>query len=160
MKRFLILLAVLILVGCTAPTPTTSPPPTESPLPTPPVSPIEPPQAEAVGIVVVEKPNQMEENTMNAELLASVAGIALSLVFSYIPGANTWFEALDGIVKRLVMAGLMLLVAAAVYGLSCAGVISGYVECTQAGLMSTTGFFIDAMIANQMTYTISPKLKK
>ena len=97
---------------------------------------------------------------MNAEFLAYIAGIALSLGFSYIPGMNTWYDALDAIAKRLVMAALLLLTAAGVYGLSCWGVISGYVECTQAGLVATIGFFIDALIANQAAYLISPKSKK
>lgn len=97
---------------------------------------------------------------MNAEFLAYIAGIALSLIFSYIPLAQKYYDALDAIAKRLVMAGLLLLVAVAVYGLSCWGVISGYVECTQTGLVSTIGFFIDALIANQAAYLISPKSRK
>jgi ascorbate-specific PTS system EIIC-type component UlaA len=97
---------------------------------------------------------------MNAEFLARIAGIALSLIFSYIPLAQKYYDTLDGIAKRLVMAGLLLLVAAITYGLSCWGVISGYVECTQAGLVSTIGFFIDALSANQAAFLISPKPKK
>lgn len=164
MKRLLMLvLLVVLMVGCngeptpTEPTPTTSSPiPTTSPLATP------APAVDAGALVAVEKSlDQMEgTNQMDAKFLARIAGIALSLTFSYIPLAQKRYDTLGGIAKRLVMAGLLVLVAAATYSLSCWGVISGYVECTQAGLISTVGFFIDALIANQATFLISPKLKK
>ncbi len=96
MKRFLILvLLVVLMAGCsgtptpTEPTPTTSSPiPTESPLPTPPTSPLptesplSTPQAKDAGaLVVVEKSNQtMEGNTMSDFAVLLTAAAFLSLV--------------------------------------------------------------------------------
>ena len=41
-----------------------------------------------------------------------VAGAILALLFGYVPGLRQWFEALDGVRKAQVMAGLLLLAAA------------------------------------------------
>lgn len=56
---------------------------------------------------------------MTSENLASMAGIIFSLSFSYIPGLNTKFARLGAEQKRLIMAGMLVIVAGAVYGLSC-----------------------------------------
>lgn len=58
---------------------------------------------------------------MTAELLASVAGIILSLGFSYIPGLNTRFARLEGTYKRLIMTSMLVIVGGAIYALSCTG---------------------------------------
>lgn len=92
---------------------------------------------------------------MSAELLASLAGVLLSLLFSYIPKLSEWFAVLDGVYKRLIMAGLLLIVASATFGLSCAGVISA-VTCDQPGAIGLVTAFLAALIANQSIYTISP----
>ena len=93
---------------------------------------------------------------MTAEKLAVLAGIILSLLFSYIPGLSDWFGKLEGIQKRLVMLALLLVVAAGAFGLSCAQVITE-VTCDQAGAMGLVQAFIAAVIANQATYLISPQ---
>lgn len=38
---------------------------------------------------------------MNADFLSMIAGVLLSLLFSYMPGASDWYGALDGVHKRL-----------------------------------------------------------
>ena len=88
--------------------------------------------------------------------LAMIAGAVLSLLFSYIPGLNTWFAGHAPEFKRLFMAGLMLVVAGAALGLSCAGIISG-VACTQAGAIELAVTWILAVAANQATYDVSPQ---
>lgn len=102
------------------------------------------------------------------ESLAAVAGIALSLLFSYAPGLADWYNALGtnpdgttdgGTMKRLVMLGLLLLTTLAVFGLACGGVIAG-VACTQAGFTTVFWMFVQAAIANQMTHMASPRIGK
>ncbi len=73
---------------------------------------------------------------MTPESLRAIAGMILSLIFSYVPKVNEWFAAKDPTIKRLLMAGLLLLVAgllllvaAGALGLSCAQVITS-VECS------------------------------
>lgn len=93
---------------------------------------------------------------MTSELLASIAGIVLSLVFSYLPGASIWFGLLEPIHKRLVMILLILVVAVAVFGLSCSGWWPT-VTCDQAGIHGLIEAFVAALIANQATYLLSPE---
>lgn len=93
---------------------------------------------------------------MSADLLASLAGILLSLLFSYIPGLNGWFDLLEPIFKRLLMLLLLILVSAAAYGLSCAGIFPT-VTCDREGLLGLVSAFVGAMIANQAAYLLSPR---
>lgn len=97
---------------------------------------------------------------MSVESLALIAGGVLSLLFSYIPGLNASFAGLGSEVKRLIMAGLLFLVAAVIYGLSCAGVGASFavsVPCTQEGLLGLINVFVLAVIANQSAFAITPK---
>lgn len=93
---------------------------------------------------------------MTAEQLGAIAGVILSLAFSYIPGLSGKFGELDATVKRLVMAGLLLLAAIAALGLSCAQVVVT-VECSQAGVIGLVNTYIAALVANQAAYLISPQ---
>lgn len=88
------------------------------------------------------------------EFLASVAGIALSLIFSYIPGVKQWYNSLTGEWKRLLMAGLLLVVAAVIYALGCAGIVYG-VSCDQSGIIRLISVFVMALVANQSAYLIA-----
>ena len=96
--------------------------------------------------------------TPSADALAVIAGAVLSLLFSYVPGLNTWFAAKAPEFKRLFMAVLMLVVAGAAIGLSCAQIISG-VACTQAGLFQLLGAWILAVAANQGAYSLTVPTK-
>jgi hypothetical protein len=96
---------------------------------------------------------------MNAEFISMIAGILLSLLFSYVPGASDWYGALDGVRKRLVMLVLLFLAAAGAFALSCAGIYD-YVACSQAGAVQAVEAFIAAVIANQTTYLVAPKPAK
>ena len=96
---------------------------------------------------------------MDAALLASLAGILLSLLFSYVPKLSEKFAILEGVYKRLIMVGLILVVAGGTFGLSCAGVI-GAVTCDQPGALGLVKAFIAALIANQSTYMISPETNR
>ncbi len=93
---------------------------------------------------------------MNATELSAIAGVVLSLAFSYIPGLSGWFDAKEPTAKRLIMAGLLLVAAAAIFGLSCAGVLT-VATCDQNGALGLVSAFIAALVANQSTYLISPK---
>lgn len=93
---------------------------------------------------------------MSAEQLAAIAGIILSLLFSYIPGLSDWYDHLDSTQKRLAMAALLLGVSGGIFGLSCGNVITAVV-CDKSGALGLIQAFIAALIANQATYQISPR---
>jgi hypothetical protein len=96
---------------------------------------------------------------MSAETLALISGTLLSLFFSYIPGARSWFEPFPAQVKRLIMLVLLLGAAGIVYGLSCLGWGAEWhitLTCDQQGLMGLIEQTVIAIIANQSIYAISP----
>jgi len=91
---------------------------------------------------------------MTAELLSSISGIVLSLIFSYIPGVNEWFKPLANKYKQAIMGGLLVLVAGATFGLSCADVVDG-VTCDKAGALALVSYLITALISNQAAYLMT-----
>ncbi len=96
---------------------------------------------------------------MSSEQLGALAGVILSLLFSYVPGLNEKFAALEATIKRLVMAVLLLVVAVGALGLSCANIINA-VACTQAGALALLDTFIATLVANQATFLLSPQKVK
>ena len=94
---------------------------------------------------------------MSADQLALIAGAVLSLAFSYIPGLSNWYGKLDAIAKRLVMLGLLVVTAGAVFGIACWGIVETGVTCDQAGALGMVRALIAAMIANKATFLISPR---
>jgi hypothetical protein len=97
---------------------------------------------------------------MTAEFLAGIVGIGLSLIFSYVPGLNAKFAALDATYKRLIMLGLLVLTAGVVYGLACIGWAANLginLTCDQAGLQELLKALFAAAIANQTAYSLTPQ---
>lgn len=97
---------------------------------------------------------------MTADTLTMFAAALLSLAFSYIPGLNSRFDALAPEYKRLTMAGLTLVVAAAVYALACYGIADQLglsVTCDQPGLIGLIRAWIAAVVANQGAYALTPR---
>ena len=96
------------------------------------------------------------------ELISSIAGVLLSLAFSYIPGAKDWFAKLSGEYKRLVMLGSLLLASAAVMLLACTGWAADLginITCDRPGLVQLLTAFLAAFVSNQATFQITPKSK-
>jgi hypothetical protein len=112
--------------------------------------------APAFGLPRLQTPIPSFEFT--PEFLALVAGAVLSLLFSYVPGLNTWFAGIGSIYQRLLMLAMLAVVTGGVIGLSCASLITA-VACTKEGIWGAVQIFILAMIANQSAYAISPQTK-
>jgi hypothetical protein len=93
---------------------------------------------------------------MTAEQLIVILGSVLALLFAYIPGFANWFNPLEATVKRLIMLGLLAIITGAVFGLSCAGILSA-VTCDQKGAVALVTAFIYAVIANQSVFAILPE---
>lgn len=100
---------------------------------------------------------------MSAEQLIAIAGAILSLAFSYIPGVKSRYEPLSDEMKRLVMLGLLVLVVAGVFALSCSrfGTYLGIgVACDEPSLVGLVWSLVLAVMANQSTYLITPRVFK
>jgi len=99
---------------------------------------------------------------MTPETLALISGVVLSLAFSYIPNLRTWFAEQTKEFQQLAMLGMMALVAAATYGLACAGILSDLfgldMTCDKIGILGLVRALIYAVMANQATYKITPQV--
>ena len=93
---------------------------------------------------------------MSADELSAVAGIVLSLFFSYVPGVKGWFEGLESSYKQMVMGGLLVAVGLSVFGLACSGIVD-MIVCDKAGALGLVKLVIEALIANQAVYLITKK---
>lgn len=97
---------------------------------------------------------------MDYNTLILIAGAILSLLFSYIPGLNIWYAALQADTKRLIMAGVLLVTSAAIFGLVCAGLAGDFgltLTCDKQTIIGLIKTFVLALIANQTTYAITPQ---
>jgi hypothetical protein len=98
---------------------------------------------------------------MTATQLSTISAIVLSLVFSYVPGIKEAWDTQDGIKKRLWMLLCLVIVTAASFGLACLPLFADLVkvQCTQTGAVALLTAFVQAVIANQATFLISPQTK-
>jgi hypothetical protein len=102
----------------------------------------------------------MDSFTLTPAILAALAGAVLSLLFSYIPGLNTWFAGKGEEVKKLIMALLLLIMAGSIFGLQCAGVLEAGLTCDQQGVVQLAWIFLAAIMANQSVFKLTPQLAK
>lgn len=94
---------------------------------------------------------------MNAEQLAMVSGVVLSLGFSYIPGLKGWFDKFEGDQKRLGMLIVLLLTSLGIFGLACSGRFDLGVACTVDGAIDLVEIFIFAAVTNQAAFLLTPE---
>lgn len=84
--------------------------------------------------------------------VSALAGIILSLAFSYVPALAPWYDALTPTPKRLVMLGVLLVAAAGALVYLCRA--DG--ACYSANVETYLTAFVTAAIANQTTAQLTP----
>lgn len=94
--------------------------------------------------------------TLSPETLAGVAGVILSLVFSYVPQLKDKFSALDTTTQRLIMVGLLFCVAIGVLLYQCRAE-AAFGQCVAASWEAALKAFLAALVSNQATFLVSPK---
>ena len=95
---------------------------------------------------------------MTDNVIASLAGALLALLFGYAPGVRPWYEALEPTRKALVMLLLLAVAAAVLYGAACYTPLGAAgITCDEAGLWTVVRLFLAALVANQATYQIGVK---
>lgn len=93
---------------------------------------------------------------MDTNVLSMFAGSVISLLFSYVPGFNVWFDKQTGEMKRLIAFAALAVTSVAIVALSCYGVYDLGVVCSESGLLDFFKVFILSLVSNQSTYLISP----
>jgi hypothetical protein len=96
------------------------------------------------------------EVPMTGEQLSAIAGVLLSLIFSYTPQLRQRFDALDGDRKRQIMAASLVITATAIFALGCLSIVDT-VSCDRKGAFGLIGNIIAALVANQAAYMVTPK---
>jgi hypothetical protein len=86
-------------------------------------------------------------------LVAAVAAVVLSLLFTYVPGLRVWYGALTSQVKSLIMLGLMVICAVAITALAQYGVIPAAHPITWTDCVVVV---ITWLVASQATFTLAP----
>ncbi len=98
---------------------------------------------------------------MTPENLAALAGVILSLLFSYSPKLSDWYAGLTSQYKRLILLLAVGLIGAAAVGVSCGtnyfGVtVAQLPACTQSGVSQLVAAILAAFVSSQATYTFTP----
>lgn len=93
---------------------------------------------------------------MTPQTLAALAGILLSLIFSYVPGVHDWYARQTSETKSLIMAGCILAVAVGAFALGCAQLVNA-AECSRSGAWQLVQAVVAALVANQGAYVLSPQ---
>lgn len=93
---------------------------------------------------------------MKQEQVIIFSGIALSLLFEYVPGFADWYGGLDSVEKRLVMVGLVLVIVLASFGLSCAERVDAF-PCNVDGAWDGVMLFINVLVYNQVAHRVTKK---
>lgn len=94
---------------------------------------------------------------IDASTLSSIVGIALALLFAYVPGVEDWFNALTGKQKAGAMGLALVAVSVFIFAVGCAGALPISITCTQQGVIELLQILIAALIANQATYVLAVK---
>lgn len=94
---------------------------------------------------------------LSSEMIVGVAGMALSVLFSYVPGLRGWYASLQTEYKQLIMLGLVVLTTASIFALDCYGVISTTASCDKDGIISLVWMLVLGLTSNQAAYLISPQ---
>lgn len=85
--------------------------------------------------------------------IGAVAGAIVSLAFKYVPGLNGWYDKQTAQFKELFMLGILVIVVAGMFGLSCAG-WENFFACDQIGLKEALYVLVGAVLGNQGTYSM------
>lgn len=100
---------------------------------------------------------------MTATILVSIFSVILSLCASYIPKFRIWYAKLTSARKKLFMFFGVILIAAGVFLLSCLSYLSYFTEwvvtCDMGGAIGLVKVVGTALIANQATFLIAPKVE-
>ena len=91
---------------------------------------------------------------MSDNIIASLAGSLLALLFGYAPGLRAWYEALEPTRKALVMLGLLAVASLLLYLAACYTPWPVGVTCDEPGAWQLAQLFIAALVANQATYLV------
>ena len=93
--------------------------------------------------------------TLTPESMIAFAAAFLAIICDWIPGLKTWYDKLGNGQKRGLMAGLLVIVTGAVFGLSCAGWLQTGWLCSGTGIQDAVFLLILAVAINQGIHSLT-----
>jgi len=93
---------------------------------------------------------------MTAQGLVAIASVVLSVLFTYVPGMNAWYAALDKTYKQLIMMGLLVLTTGFIMLSSCMEWWT-WATCDKKGALDILATLALAVAANQGTHELTPE---
>jgi hypothetical protein len=90
------------------------------------------------------------------DLLSAGIGLFFSVIFVIIPPLANLYYKIDKNYRGLAMVGIDIIVGAAIFGLSCAGLFN-WMACTKDGLMSLIRALLIIIASGQVTYMVTPE---
>lgn len=99
----------------------------------------------------------MPQIQLSAEVITGLAGVVVSLLFSYFPVLRDKFAGLTAEWKSGIMLGVLALVTGTVTALNFFGVMDAGIDFTPGWPWRIVWVFVVAVIGNQAAYKISPQ---
>ncbi len=96
---------------------------------------------------------------MTPELIVSLAGGLVALLFGYFPALRTWFAAKSSEYKSGMMILLMALVGFGAWGAGCIGWLDTGMACTKQAIPELLKYILIAIATNQAVNRIAPEIK-
>lgn len=96
---------------------------------------------------------------MTVEILVGFVSAVVAIVFQYFPFLKEKYGALADNYQRLVMLGMLVLVVAGAYALSCAKLFD-YFVCGTEGLIQAGKLLLAAIMTNQTVFMLLPDPKR
>lgn len=94
---------------------------------------------------------------MTPETIASLAGLIISVIFSYFPILRVKYAALSEELKSVIMIALMILAGFAAWGAGCIGWVETNLACDVSSVQKLIWLILVAIATNQGVHRISPQ---
>jgi hypothetical protein len=97
-------------------------------------------------------------SVLGEEVLIALAGVVLSVIFTYMPKLRVMYGGLASETKQLIQLILITSIAGIMFAFTCTSffMVPG-VECTQQGMITLIIYIFLAAGGNQLAYKLSPQ---
>jgi len=97
-------------------------------------------------------------STLGDDVLIALAGVVLSITFTYSPGLRVAYGGLASETKQLIQLILIVAIAGIMFAFTCTQfwLVPG-VDCSKQGLITLVVYIFLAAGGNQLTYKLSPQ---
>jgi hypothetical protein len=118
---------------------------------------VSPPVGVATMLLAIpaDQPAKAVSVALTPEMLVAFAAMFLAILFDWLPGLKNWYDKYSDGQKRGLMAGCLVLITGAVFGLSCAGWLTTGWLCNGQGVQDAVFLLILAIAINQGFHSLT-----